>query len=291
MAKLVDATDLKSVGLSHTGSSPVVRTKFPQKWTIEMKNENLPIEKLYQRNKCLVLDHGSVELLDIHAPKLGTSEIDAIPAVIARISHNGTPETRELEKDMKLSEYLWRHNHTTPFEMIETWWQVTLPIFVARQFVRHRTVTINEVSARYSILPDKWYIPKPEYIGITSKINKQGRIINGVKTKYMEDFAADLDYICNESYQLYQKAIRNGIPAEIARLSLHVNHYTTWVWKQDFHNLANFLTLRRAENAQFESRVYAEAKYRILKDNIPHLMEIFDNYPRLSILEEKEISK
>lgn len=164
--------------------------------------------------------------------------------------------------------------------MIEIWLEMKLPIFVARQFVRHRTVSINEVSGRYVTLPAEWYIP--EIVG--------GKAIGGAKQRQSDTlpdyvaamFKADLDGECQSAYNKYIFYISEGVAAEHARLFLHVNHYTHWLWKQDLHNILNFLRLRDHGHAQIEAQIYAKAVDSLLRTYLPHSMALYDDYRRLS---------
>lgn len=239
--------------------------------------------------KCL--DKGYVRLLNISGPvrrifkdqdtplefkSFDADEIDI--AKSARICFNNFKEERTREQDLKLVDYLVRNKHTSPIEMIETWWEMKLPIFLARQFVRHRTCTINEVSARYSVLPEDWYIPI--IVGAKSSSNKQGQE-DTLNINKQEDFKFNLNMQCMESYRKYKVALDLGVAPEHARLFLHLNHYTNWIWKQDLHNLFHFLALRLHDHAQVEARIYANAIYNILKEQLPDVMEMFDKYRRL----------
>lgn len=230
--------------------------------------------------KCL--DHGFVKLRNLSGPTrrdgiFDASDID--PANTARISFDNLDTERTVEQDYRLYEYLIKHKHGTPIEMVETWWEMKLPIFLARQFVRHRTACINEVSGRYATLPEEWYIP--EIVGGKAKSNKQGQEDNlGIETQNW--FKENLNSTCANSYESYISALRDGVAPEHARLFLHVNHYTHWVWKQDLRNLMGFLALRLDEHAQIEARVYAQAMYQLLSKYLPKSMEYFDKYYRLS---------
>jgi thymidylate synthase (FAD) len=245
--------------------------------------------------KCL--DHGFVKLLNLSGPtrrvyedyEQGSPEIgfwhetvekpfdasDRDPAQTARISFNNKDADRSEEEDYKLYEYLIKHKHSTPIEMIETWWEMKLPIFVERQFVRHRMQTINEVSARYSTLPAEWYIPK--IVGGKSKSNKQGQEDN-IDLDIQEWFKQTLDNRCSMCYIDYKEALANGIAPEHARLFLHVNHYTHLIRKFDLHNLMHFLSLRLDKHAQVEARVYAQAMFDLLERYLPKSMELFKKY-------------
>lgn len=224
-----------------------------------------------------VLDHGFVKLRNIAGPtrrpqaRFDADSID--PARCARISFDAEAETRPRAADLRLNRYLLKHGHNTPIEMIEVWLEMKLPIFVARQFVRHRTATINECSARYVTLPEEWYLPKPEHVGFGTESNKQGREIRPNQTNPVADIYLDsLDHACRKAYQLYQGGISAGVPAEVARNLLHLNHYTHWIWKQDLWNLLGFLGKRLAPGAQFEAREYAAAIQKLLVREIPELM-------------------
>ena len=235
-----------------------------------------------QMNKINVLDHGFVILRNLSGPTRRTNapfDADDIdPANTARISFDNLDVSRAREQDLALYDYLVRNKHNTPVEMIETWWEMKLPIFVARQFVRHRTATINEVSARYTILPEEWYIPK--IVGGKINSNKQGQEDNLPEDTQVW-FKRILWDACNSSYDSYKEAIDSGVAPEHARLLLHVNHYTHWVWKQDLGNLMHFLSLRLHAHAQVEARILAQAMYDLLAQYLPKSMELFDNYRRL----------
>lgn len=243
-----------------------------------------------------VLDHGYVELRNIagpirretkHLPGTNGSIIerkfdadDTDPANAARFSFDAADRgDRTREDDLKLAGYLLKNQHTTPFEMIEIWLEMKMPIFVARQFVRHRTVSINEVSARYVQLPNEFYIPKIENVGIKSVSNKQGRMIEE-ENAAANDFCATLRIHAEKSYLNYQNAINQGIPNELARCFLPVNIYTKWLWNQDLHNMMHFLRLRRHEHAQFEARAYADAIHKLLSEVLPATMKLFDEHNR-----------
>jgi thymidylate synthase (FAD) len=229
-----------------------------------------------------LLDHGFVRLSNlagpIRRPDAPFDADDTDPARTARISFDNLDLERTREQDLKLYEYLMAHLHNTPIEMIETWWEMKLPIFLARQFVRHRTATINEVSGRYAILPAEWYIP--EVVG--------GKPTNGAKQGQEDNlpwffqvlFKAGLRVACWFSYRLYTLAIKSGVAPEHARMFLHVNHYTHWIWKQDLSNLMHFLSLRLDAHAQIEARAFSKAMYDWLKIYLPVSMQLFDEYRR-----------
>ena len=228
-----------------------------------------------------VLDHGFVALRNISGPTRRPEEaVDALdidPAQSARMSFGEMGSVRTKEADLRLADYLMRNHHTTPYEMIEVWIEMKLPIFVARQFVRHRTVSINEISGRYVQLPAQWYVPA--IVGAQSENKKQGQD-NTLPIETQAWFQETLEDDCARSYLRYQEAIKRGVAMEHARLLLHVNHYTHWLWKQDLHNLMNFLRLRDHSHTQIEAQQYAQAVDHMLRTYLPHSMAMYDAYRR-----------
>lgn len=231
-----------------------------------------------------VLDHGFVVLRNMSGP---TRRVDATlfdaddtdPANSARMSFDMTDSGRTREQDLRLADYLMRNKHTTPFEMIEVWLEMKMPIFVARQFVRHRTVSINEVSGRYVTLPAEWYVP--EVVGGKAAHAKQGQEDN-LPTMYQEAFKRVLHEHCSEGYRSYLAAIEAGVAPEHARMLLSLNHYTHWLWKQDLHNLLHFLSLRDHSHAQVEAQAYARAVDALVRQHLPHTMELYDKHRRMA---------
>lgn len=229
-----------------------------------------------------VLDHGFVALRNMSGPTrradapFDASDID--PANSARMSFDNMDSGRAEEQDLGLADYLMRNWHTTPFEMVEVWIEMKMPIFVARQFVRHRTATINEVSGRYITLPEEWYIP--EVVGGKAVDKKQGQEDN-LPEDVQEWFRRTLSTACSTDYELYLRAIEKGVAPEHARTLLHLNHYTHWLWKQDLNNVLHFLRLRDHSHAQIESQRYAKAIDAMLRKFLPHSMELYDKYRRL----------
>lgn len=227
-----------------------------------------------------VLDHGFVVLCNIAGPtrrplaRWDASDRD--PAQAARMSFDkGLDEERPREQDLKLCDYLMKNWHNTPFEMVEIWLEMKLPIFVARQFVRHRTVSINEVSGRYITLPAEWYIP--EVVGGKALSAKQGQEDN-LDEKLQDRFRRALDAQAGASYAEYFYWMSQGVAPEHARLFLHLNHYTHWLWKQDFHNMMHFLSLRDHSHAQLEAQVYARAADTLIRTVLPESMALYDKY-------------
>lgn len=242
-----------------------------------------------------VLDHGSVILRNVSGPTRRTNSIfdasDVDPANSARMSFNQMDRGRKVEADLKLCDYLMKHSHTTPFEMIEVWLELKLPIFVFRQFDRHRTAikstcSMNEISGRYVKLPEEWYVPK--VVGGKAASKKQGQEDN-LEEFTQHWFQGRLEALCVESYKRYSEAIDKGVAPEHARLMLHTNHYTRVLWKQDLHNLMHFIALRSDGHAQIEAQEYAEAVYNLLREALPNCMDLFDKYRRLNTPSEAEI--
>jgi thymidylate synthase (FAD) len=224
-----------------------------------------------------VLDHGFVRVIDYMGD-------DAAIVQAARVSYGRG--TRRVQEDAGLIRYLMRHHHTTPFEMCEIKFHVKLPIFVARQWIRHRTASVNEYSARYSILDKEFYIPAPEHLAAQSVINRQGRgeILDG------EEAADVLDLLRSDaerSYANYATMLnqgetadpnRRGLARELARMNLTLNTYTQWYWKTNLHNLFHFLSLRADAHAQYEIRVYAGEMLRMVEAWVPVAAAAFRDY-------------
>ena len=229
-----------------------------------------------------VLDHGFVELRNISGPTRREEAVydadDIDPANTARMSFNNMDSGRTREEDLKLAKYLMKNKHTTPFEMIEIWVEMKMPIFVARQFVRHRTCTINEVSGRYVTLPAEWYIP--EVVGGKPVNAKQGQS-DTLDIEIQNDFKHYLNLASQCDYENYLLAIEHGVAAEHARLLLHINHYTHWIWKQDLHNIMHFLALRDHSHAQIEAQVYAQAIDKLIRSVLPYSMQLYDEFRKL----------
>lgn len=215
------------------------------------------------------LDKGFVRLIDVMGD-------DAAIVQAARVSYGSG--TKKVLEDRGLIRYLLRHAHTTPFEMVEFKFHVKLPIFVARQWIRHRTANVNEYSGRYSEMKDEFYTPNPNDIRPQSVLNKQGRseetLPDGMSEQAANAFKAGQD----EAYAQYQEFLEQGIAREIARINLPVSNYTEWYWKIDLHNLFHFLRLRIDSHAQYEIRVFAEAIAELVKPFVPHAWEAFEDY-------------
>ena len=235
-----------------------------------------------------VLDLGFVQPIDY----MGTDE-DIVQA--ARVSYG--PSTRKLHDDRGLLRYLMRHRHTTPFEMCEVKFRCKMPIFVARQWIRHRTANVNEMSLRYSEAPDEFYVPALEAVTLQSTTNKQGRDDDTNLPAEQREQVRQLLRARNElAYADYQHLANElGIARELARTVLPVSLYTQWIWKIDLHNLLHFLDLRLDPHAQIEIRVFAEAMAEFVRDWVPHAWEAFVDYRReavpLSRLEARALGR
>ena len=222
-----------------------------------------------------VLDHGFIRVIDY----MGN---DAAIVQAARVSYGAG--TKKKHEDRGLINYLMRHQHTTPFEMCELKLHVKMPIFVARQWVRHRTASINEYSARYSVLSDEFYIPEATHVGAQSLNNKQGRSENSMSEEAVREVTETLDNFSAEAYKKYSHMINDlGLARELARTLLPLSSYTEFYWKIDLHNLLHFLRLRADSHAQYEIRCYAEIILDILKKWVPFTYEAFMNYRKGAI--------
>jgi thymidylate synthase (FAD) len=185
--------------------------------------------------------------------------------------------TSKVSQDRGLIRYLMRHRHTTPFEMVEFKFHCKMPIFVARQWVRHRTANINEYSLRYSEARDEFYYPEPENIQFQSALNKQGRsgeVPPELKQKVLDYFKENSE----RSFTLYQELNKAGVARELARSLLPVNIYTEWYWKNDLHNLLHFIGLRSDSHAQYEIRVFSDAMAHYVKEKAPFAWEAYQDY-------------
>ncbi len=218
-----------------------------------------------------VLDHGFVRLIDY----MGN---DAAIVQAARVSYGDG--TKKRSEDAALIRYLLRHKHTSPFEMVEVKLHIKAPIFVARQWVRHRTASANEISGRYSILPAEMYLPDDTQISFQSSDNKQGRSSSAVPDELRQRVRELLLAGQRESYAGYQEMIDAEIARELARIALPVSIYTEWYWKMNLHNLFHFLALRSDAHAQFEIRIYAEAICLIVQRLAPVAYQAFIDYAR-----------
>ena len=227
-----------------------------------------------------VLDHGFVRVIDY----MGDDE-----AVVqaARVSYG--KGTKKLREDRGLINYLMRHRHSTPFEMCEIKYHVKLPIFVARQWIRHRTANVNEYSARYSILDNEFYLPAPDALASQSRGNRQGRgeLLEGEEAKRVLDLLREdasrayehyIEMLNHDEAGAVQRQDRVGLARELARMNLSLNFYTQWYWKIDLLNLMHFLSLRADPHAQYEIRVYADVILDSLRRWVPLCHDAFLEY-------------
>lgn len=221
-----------------------------------------------------VLDHGIVEIVD-------TMGDDAAVIEAARVSYKGADKPN-MNKDEHLLRYLMRHWHTTPFEMCEIKFVIKCPLFVARQWHRHRTASINEYSARYSQIKDQFYIPDLERVQGQSETNKQGS--DGIMSIAAPDFIKKLASSSATSKRVYDAFVERDIAKELARLFQPVNGYTEYYWKCNVHNLMHFLRLRMDPHAQYEIRVYADAMFELFKQWMPITAQAFLDYRLNSVV-------
>ena len=227
-----------------------------------------------------ILDHGFVRVVDYMGD-------DSSVVQAARVSYG--KGTKKVSTDSGLIKYLMRHWHSTPFEMCEIKYHIKLPIFIARQWIRHRTANVNEYSARYSILDKEFYLPETEHLAAQSQINRQGRgdVLKGDQAKKVLDL---LKNDAEQTYKNYEEMLNErydgsiidegkiGLARELARMNLTLNTYTQWYWKTDLLNLMNFLRLRADHHAQYEIRAYADAMLDTVKKWVPITYEAFMDY-------------
>ena len=227
-----------------------------------------------------VLDQGFIRVIDYMGD-------DAAIVQAARVSYGRG--TKQISNDRGLINYLMRHRHTSPFEMCEIKLHIKLPIFIARQWIRHRTANVNEYSARYSVLEEAFYTPAPEHLAAQSQTNRQGRaeVIEGEASSEM---LQRIKQHGSQSYALYQDLLnedgngeakdpsRQGLARELARMTLPLNAYTEWYWKIDLHNLLHFSALRADSHAQYEIRAYADVLLDVLKRWVPLTYDAFIDY-------------
>ena len=227
-----------------------------------------------------VLDHGFIRVIDYMGDD--TSIVQS-----ARVSYG--KGTKQISNDKGLIKYLMRHRHSTPFEMCEIKFHIKLPIFIARQWIRHRTANVNEYSARYSILDKEFYIPSPENLASQSATNNQGRG-DAITTEEASNVIDILRRDAEQTYSNYETLLnknssgetiddnKSGIARELARMNLTLNTYTQWYWKIDLNNLLHFLALRADGHAQYEIRVYADAMLDIVRKWVPLTYAAFEDY-------------
>jgi len=233
-----------------------------------MKNTDVT----YPEGAIKVLDKGFVRLVDVMGD-------DASIVQAARVSYG--KGTKSVNEDEGLIRYLLRHQHTTPFEMVEFKFHCRMPIFVARQWIRHRTANVNELSGRYSEMPDWFYEPSVELCTTQSAQNRQGgtgELIAGA-AEVQKSFVDTQ----TQTYEEYEHYLSLNMRRELARVNLPVSLYTEWYWKIDLHNLLHFLRLRLDPHAQYEIRVFAEAMAEVVKEQVPLAWKAFDDYALQSV--------
>lgn len=250
---------------------------------------------LVPNKKIACLDLGFVELVDV-MPRIvpDGQTCDYAICQMARTSYGSG--TKTINEDKGLINYLLRAAHTSPFEAIEIKLHMRLPIFVARQMIRHRSSSLNEISARYSVMEDNFYIPKPQELRAQSSTNKQGSEgkIDDIQASV---FSSAIEAQARSSYDLYTRMIEAGVAREQARMVLPVNLYTEWYWKQDLHNLLHLMALRCDHHAQYEIQVFGNAILEIVKHLCPWTIEAWEKYHpmrgamKLTSLEKDAIQK
>ena len=216
-----------------------------------------------------VLDKGFVRLVDYFG---GDQRI----VQSARVSYG--EGTKSVSQDGALIDYLLRHQHTSPFEQVVMTFHVKMPIFVARQWVRHRTGRMNEVSGRYSIMKEEFYVPEADKVSPQSKYNKQGRATEAFDSETANKIINQLSEGQKSAYENYSELLDSGLAREVARINLPLSLYTEFYWEMDLHNLFHFLKLRLDSHAQYEIRVYAEVMLEMCKKVAPMATESFINH-------------
>lgn len=253
--------------------------EYPNEYLIDVKQLEQPTFDLMlgaSRKEIKVHEHGLVALVDI-MPRIVPVGKTADSAIVqaARVSYGDG--TKQISEDKGLIRYLMRNRHTTPLEMVELKFHHVMPIFVARQWIRHRTANVNEYSARYSVVKDRFYIPTKEGLRAQSTTNKQSSE-GTVESIDAGTFLTRLEDTCNQSYQDYEQALAGGIGREQARMILPLNVYTEWYWKIDLHNLFHFLSLRMDSHAQQEIRDFANPMFALIQPLVPMACEAFLDY-------------
>ena len=248
---------------------------------VEPETELYDVMQGAARQEIRVDEHGFIALVDA-MPRLVPEGQTADCAIVqaARVSYG--QGTKKVSEDEGLIRYLLRHRHTTPFEMIEFKFHMAMPVFVARQWIRHRTANVNEYSARYSIVPDRFYRPPLDEVRKQSSSNRQGGeepfdLNDPVEAKTAQDYLDYLDHIEGQ-YAQYTSLMERGVSRELARAGLPVSAYTEWYWKCDLHNILRFLSLRMDAHAQKEIRDFADAMFALLEPIVPITMRAFRDY-------------
>jgi thymidylate synthase (FAD) len=234
-----------------------------------MAHETNPEAEAMLDKEFKVLDKGFVRLVDYMG---GDQRI----VQAARVSYGaGTKTVRE---DRGLIHYLMRHRHTSPFEQVILTFHCKMPIFVARQWVRHRTARLNEISGRYSVMRDEFYLPEPDQVRTQSEVNKQGRGEKAIEEAEAHRLIEEMEAEQRRVYENYKKMIGAGVARELARINLPLSLYTEWYWQMDLHNLFHFLRLRLHAHAQYEIRQYGEAIAKCARAVAPMAYEAFEEH-------------
>lgn len=224
-----------------------------------------------------ILDHGFIRLVDCMPSRIPDGEESADHAIAEAARCSYKRGTKTIRDDKMLIRYLMRHNHTSPLEMIEFKFHIKMPIFVARQWIRHRTANVNEMSGRYSEMPEEFYTPEIDNLRTQSEVNRQGSegaIDAGQAQAIIDQFTAN----CQGAFELYRGFLENGVAREQARMVIPLNTYTEWYWKIDLHNLLHFLDLRCDSHAQQEIRVYADAMLELIRPIVPWTLDAWQDY-------------
>lgn len=236
-----------------------------------MAHEHVPAAEEILDQEFPVLDKGFVRLVDY----LGG---DQRIVQSARVSYGAG--TKTYRQDKGLINYLLRNEHTSPFEQVIFTFHTKMPVFVARQWVRHRTARLNEISGRYSVMKDQFYVPAGDAVAPQSTDNKQGRSGDAFAPEEAQAIQAELETQQTDAYQGYEALLERNVARELARINLPLSMYTEWYWQIDLHNLLHFLKLRMDAHAQYEIRAYAEAMFEIAQRVCPIATEAFDEHVR-----------
>jgi thymidylate synthase (FAD) len=259
----------------------VTKSEQDQKQHISKRDQDVG-NLVRNATKINVLDHGFVRLIDFMG-----GDISVVRA--ARVSHDAAWRAGENEgSDKRLINYLWKNQHTSPFEAVQFTFEVKAPIFVFRQWHRHRTWSYNEVSARYTELPEEFYVPQPAEIGVQSKENKQHRVIDGSATSGDVLASAAMQKACEDAFATYRGLLEVGVPRELARCVLPFATYSHMFASVNLLNLLKFLNLRCHKHAQFEIRVYGEALAMLAKRVAPACVEAWDKNRGNSWLDQQQ---
>ncbi len=224
-----------------------------------------------------VLDHGFVRLVDCMPRQIHDAEESADHAIAEAARCSYKRGTKTIRDDKQLIRYLMRHQHTSPLEMIEFKFHFKMPIFIARQLIRHRTASVNEMSGRYSEIPEEFYIPDADNVRLQSEINRQGSE-GSIDSEQSAEFREKLSEQSAGSFELYKEFLSKNIAREQSRMITPLSTYTEWYWKIDLHNLLHFLDLRCDSHAQWEAQQFADAVLELIKPIVPWTIEAWEDY-------------